>query len=184
MPDRGFQIRDQYAVHFITSTVVEWIDVFTRKMYADILIDSLKFCQENKGLNIHAWCIMSNHIHLIISTNGIKRLYEVIRDFKKYSSFAIIKAIRDNPQESRKNWMLWIFKKAGEQNERNKDFQFWQQDNQAVECATDEILNSRMIYLHANPVRARIVRFEQDYLYSSGIDYYGNGKGLIDIVFL
>ena len=184
MSDRGFQIRDQYDDHFITCSFVEWIDVFTSNLYADILKDSLKFCQVNKGLNIHAWCIMSNHIHVIISTNGIKRLYEVIRDFKKYSSFAIIKAIRDNPQESRKNWMLWIFKKAGEQNERNKDFQFWQQDNHPVECSTEEILKSRMIYLHANKVRARIVRFEQDYLYSSGIDYYGNGKGLIDIVFL
>ena len=98
--------------------------------------------------------------------------------------YADINAIRDDPQESRKNWMLWIFKKAGEHNKRNRDFQFWQQDNHPVECSTDEILKSRMIYLHANPVRAGIVRFEQDYLYSSGIDYYGNGKGLIDIIFL
>lgn len=184
MSDRGFQIRDQYAVHFITCSVVEWVDVFTRKIYADILVDSLKFCQENKGLNIHSWCIMSNHIHLIISTNGITQLSDVIRDFKKFSSFAIINAIRDNPHESRKNWMLWIFKKAGEHNKRNKDFQFWQQDNHPVECSTNEILESRMIYLHANPVRAGIVRFEQDYLYSSGIDYFGRDKGLIDIVFL
>jgi len=113
---------------------------------------------------------MSNHLHLIISTNGTKMLSDVIRDFKKFSSFTIINAIRDNPQESRKNWMLWIFKKAGEYNKRNKDFQFWQQDNHPVECSTDEILKSRMIYLHANPVRAGIVRFEQDYLYSSRID--------------
>ena len=103
MSDRGFQIRNQYDVHFITCAVVEWVDVFTRKIYADILLDSLKFCQENKGLVIHSWCIMSNHLHLIISTNGTKMLSDVIRDFKKFSSFAIINAIRDNPQESRKN---------------------------------------------------------------------------------
>jgi REP element-mobilizing transposase RayT len=184
MSDRGFQIRNQYDVHFITCTVVEWVDVFTRKIYADVLLDSLKFCQENKGLVIHSWCIMSNHIHLIISTNRTTMLSDVIRDFKKFSSFAIINSIRDNPQESRKNWMLWIFKSAGLHNKRNKDFQFWQQDNHPVECSTDEILKSRMIYLHANPGRAGIVRFEQDYLYSSGIDYFGRGKGLIDIIFL
>ncbi len=184
MLERGFQIRDQYAVHFITCSVVEWVDVFTRKMYTDILIDSLKFCQENKGLIIHAWCIMSNHIHLIISTNGITRLSDVIRDFKKFNSSAIINAIKENPQESRKNWMLWIFKKAGEHNKRNKNFQFWQQDNYPVECSTEEIVQSRMNYLHENPVRAEIVRFEQYYLYSSGIDYYGNERGLIDVIYL
>jgi len=184
MSDEGFQIRDQYAVHFITCSVVEWVDVFTRKIYADILVDSLKFCQKNKGLVIHSWCIMSNHIHLIISTNGITRLSDIIRDFKKFSSSAIINSIRDNQHESRKNWMLWIFKMAGERNKRNKNFQFWQQDNHPVECSTEEILQSRMIYLHENPVRAGIVRFEQEYLYSSGIDYYGNERGLIDIVYL
>ena len=184
MSENGFQIRDQYGVHFITCTVVEWVDVFSRKMYADILIDSLIFCQEKKGLNIHAWCIMSNHIHLIISINGITKLSDVIRDFKKFSSFSILKAIRNNPQEIRKKWMLWIFKKAGERNNRNKIFQFWQQDNHPVECSTEEILQSRMVYLHENPVRAGIVRLEQDYLYSSGIDYYGDAKGLIKVVFV
>jgi len=184
MSERGFQIRDQCAVHFITCSVVEWIDVFTRKMYADILIDSLKFYQKNKGLIIHAWCIMSNHIHLIICTNRITRLSDVIRDFKKFNSPAIINAIKENPQESRKNLMLWIFKKAGEHNKRNKNFQFWQQDNHPVECSREEIVQSRMIYLHENPIRAGIVRFEQDYLYSSGIDYYGNERGLIDVIYL
>jgi len=184
MSEKGFQIRDQFAVHFITCSVVEWVDVFSRKMYADILVESLIFCQEKKGLNIHAWCIMSNHIHLIISTNGITLLSDVIRDFKKFSSFAILKAIADNQQESRKKWILWIFKKAGERNKRNKVYQLWQQDNHPVECSTKEIFISRMIYLHENPVRAGIVRFEQDYLYSSGIDYYGNDNGLIAVVFV
>lgn len=184
MSEKGYQIRDQYAVHFITFSVVEWVDVFTRKKYADILVDSLKYCQLNKGLLIHAWCIMSNHVHLIISTNGSTQLSDVIRDFKKFSSSAIINTIKDNPTESRKNWMLWIFKKAGEHNKRNKNYQFWQQENHPVECSTQDILQSRMIYLHENPLRAGIVRLEQDYLYSSGIDYYGKERGLIDIDYL
>lgn len=184
MSERGFQIRDQYAIYFITCSVVEWVDVFTRKIYADILVDSLKFCQQNKGLVIHAWCIMSNHIHLILSTDGTARLSDVIRDFKKFSSSVIIREIGDHPQESRRNWMLWIFRKAGERNRRNKNFQFWQQDNHPVECSTEEILQSRMTYLHENPVRAGLVRQEQDYMYSSGIDYYGERAGLIDIVYL
>lgn len=80
MKDDGYKIRDQYAVHFITFAVVEWIDVFTRKAYADIVLDSLRHCMQNKGLKVHAWCIMSNHIHLIVSaTNG--NLSDLLRDF-------------------------------------------------------------------------------------------------------
>lgn len=184
MSDRGYIIRDQNAVHFVTFSVVQWIDVFTRKEYADIVVESLKFCQENKGLNIHAWCIMSNHIHLIISASQPNKLSDILRDFKKFTSVQIIKAISENTRESRKHWMLWIFKKAGEKNKRNDKYQFWQQENHPVECDTVEILQSRLIYLHENPLRAGLVRYEQDYIYSSGIDYYSERNGLIEIVFI
>jgi REP element-mobilizing transposase RayT len=63
MSDAGYQIRDQFKVHFITFSVVEWIDVFIRAQYADIVVESLRYCQLNKGLNVHACCLMSNHIH-------------------------------------------------------------------------------------------------------------------------
>lgn len=181
MSERGYQIRDQFAVHFITFAVVQWVDVFTRKEYADILVESFKYCQQNKGLKIHAWCIMPNHVHLIVSSAGESILSDILRDLKKFSSAEIIKAIKANAKESRQSWMLWIFKSAGEHNKRNKDYQFWQQDNHAVQCDTAAILESRMAYLHENPVRAGIVRAEQDYVYSSGIDYYAGGRGLIEM---
>jgi putative transposase len=184
MSDRGYSIKDQHAIHFITFAVIQWIDVFTRTEYADIVVESLKFCQQKKGLKVHAWCIMSNHIHLIISAIEPNKLSDVLRDFKKFTSSQIIKAISGNIKESRRGWMLWIFKKAGEKNKRNEDYQFWQQDNHPIECDTNQIVDSRLIYLHENPVRAGLVRFEQDYVYSSGIDYYTEEKGLIEIDFL
>ena len=147
-------------------------------------MNSLKFCREKKGLKIHAWCVMSNHIHLIISVEENRSLSDVIRDFKKFTSVEILKEMASNSVESRKNCMLWIFKKAGEVNHRNKDYQFWQQDNHPIELDHDEIIQSKMDYLHENPVRAGIVRMEKDYIYSSGIDYYGDEKGLIEIDFL
>lgn len=181
MPERGYHISNQQAVHFITFAVVQWIDVFTRKEYADIVVDSLKFCQGNKGLKIHAWCIMSNHLHLILSVDEPFKLSDVLRDFKKFTSGTLIKAIEDNKQESRKSWMLWIFRKAGEKNNRNKYCQFWQQDNHPIECSTNEILDSRMKYLHENPLRAGLVRNESDFIYSSAINYYDDADGLIQI---
>ena len=184
MSNRGYTIKNQHAVHFITFAVVQCVDVFSRKEYADILVESLIHCQKEKGLKIHAWCIMSNHVHLILSAPAQNKLSGIFRDLKKFTSTNIIKAISENDKESRKSWMLWIFKDAGEKNNRNKDYQFWQQDNHPIECNTNEILETRLVYLHQNPVRAGLVRYEQDYVYSSGIDYYGDGKGLIEIDFV
>jgi len=184
MSNRGYTIKNQHAVHFITFAVVQWVDVFSRKEYADILVESLIHCQKEKGLKIHAWCIMSNHVHLILSATEPNKLSDILRDLKKFTSTNIIKAISENDKESRKSWMLWIFKDAGEKNNRNKDYQFWQQDNHPIECNTNEILETRLVYLHQNPVRAGLVRYEQDYVYSSGIDYCAEGKGLIEIDFV
>src|SRR5690606_30159556 len=184
MSDRGYSIRDQYAIHFITFAVVQWIDVFTRKEYTDIVVDSLRFCQLNKGLRIHAWCIMSNHVHLILSTQEPYRLSDTLRDFKRYTPLPVVKAISENQRQSRKRWMLWIFKKAGEDNNRNREFQFWQQGNHPIQCDSNAIIDSRIKYLHENPVRAGIVRKEEEYIYSSALDYYTGESGLIKIDFI
>jgi len=180
----GYQIRDQNATHFLTFAVVEWVDVFSRTAYADIVVESLNFCQENKGLNVHAWCIMSNHVHLIVSAKESFNLSAILRDFKKFTSQRILAAIETNTKESRRNWMLWLFKSAGERNKRNEKYQFWQQDNHPEECTTTEMLESKLKYVHENPMRAGLVRQEWDYVYSSAIDYYTSQKGLVKIDFV
>ena len=133
MSNSGYIIKNQHAVHFITFAVVQWVDLFSRKEYADILVESLEYCQHEKGLKIHAWCIMSNHVHFILSATEPNKLSDILRDLKKFTSNNIIKSIVENTKESRKSWMSWIFKDAGEKNNRNKDYQFWQQDNHPIQ---------------------------------------------------
>jgi REP element-mobilizing transposase RayT len=82
----GYKIRDQEACYFITFAIVEWVDVFTRCEYSDIVLESLRYCQKEKGLLIHAWCIMSNHLHLIVSVKEGGNLSDVLRDFKKFTN--------------------------------------------------------------------------------------------------
>lgn len=108
----GYKIRNKEGIHFITFAVVEWVDVFTRKAYCDILLDSLRHCQKERGLYIHGWCLMSNHLHLVVSAKN-EDTSEILRDFKKFTSKQIIKAILENKNESRKEWMLQIFKEQG-----------------------------------------------------------------------
>src|SRR5688500_19406109 len=130
---RKFKIRDQETVHFVTFTTIQWLDVFIRAEYRDIFIDSIRFCQKNKGLEVYAYCIMSSHIHMIIARHGKQELQHVIRDIKKSTSSKIIEAVNNNPQESRKQLLIWLFEKAGTYNSHNEQYQFWQQHSNPIE---------------------------------------------------
>ncbi|HET6244520.1 MAG TPA: transposase [Bacteroidia bacterium] len=81
----GYQIKEQDKLQFVTLQVVEWGDIFTRQKYRDIITLNLAYCQKNKGLEIYAWVIMSNHIHLLVRSQK-EEWSDVLRDFKSYTS--------------------------------------------------------------------------------------------------
>lgn len=174
----GYLIRDQEKPHFITCTVVDWIDVFTRKNYRDIVISSLQYCIKEKGMLIYGYVIMSNHLHLIVQSKDAK-LSDLIRDFKKYTAKNILETIQSEP-ESRREWMLERFKKATETHGRNKAYQFWQYGNHAEEIYTVPFMWDKLNYIHFNPIRAGWVEKAQHYIYSSASNYV-LGKGLVNI---
>ena len=178
-----YKVGDDASAHFVTFTVVGWIDIFSRDCYKDILVNSLQFCADHKGLLLHAWVIMTNHVHLIISSQTNK-VEHIVRDLKKFTSHQIIKAIQEHPQESRKEWMLSIFRFTGKNNNNNKEFQFWKQDYNPIELDSDEKLKQRLNYLHENPVRAGLVWEPWHFKYSSAIDYYTEENGLLKLEFL
>ena len=175
-----YKVGEDAIPHFVTFSVVGWIDVFSREQYKELFVESLKYCQENKGLALHAWVIMTNHVHLIISSKSNK-LENIVRDLKKYTSKQIIAAIQENPAESRKEWILNLFSYAGKNNSNNKDFQFWKQDYHPIELNSADKLKQRLDYLHENPVRSGLVWEPWHYKYSSAIDYYTNEQGLLKI---
>jgi putative transposase len=175
----GYQIRNQQARHFLTFTVCGWIDLFTRKEYKDILIDSLKYCQKEKGLELNAFVIMSNHIHLIGKAIGNCTLSDIVRDFKKFTHKKMITII-DSEKESRRLWMLHQFKYYASRHSRNEHYQIWTNDNHPEECFTEDFTFVKLNYLHQNPVRAGIVEDAEEYIYSSAANYMGR-KGIINI---
>jgi len=175
-----YKFNDQDMLYFVSFAVVNWIDLFIRNEYKDIIIDSWKHCQQKKGLEIYGWCIMTSHIHMIIGTHG-ENLENIMRDMKKHTSIALRTAIEQHPGESRREWMLWMMKRAGKKNSQNKSFQLWQQDNHPIELYDLKILHQKLDYIHYNPVEAGIVENPEDYLYSSARDYCGF-PGLIDVI--
>jgi REP element-mobilizing transposase RayT len=132
--------------YFLTLTVVDWVAVFTRPCYKQILVDSLRYCQQAKGLAIYAWVLMSNHLHLLASATkeGIS-LSDILRGFKKFTSKKIVEAIEAEAVFS---------------------YSFFEQ---------------KLAYIHDNPVRAEIVEFPEEYLYSSARNY-ARKRSLLELV--
>ena len=174
----GYIIRDQSKPHFITATVVDWVDVFSRKKYKDCIIESLDFCIINKGMILYGFVIMSNHIHLIFQSEEDK-LSDLIRDFKKYTAKTILNKIENGP-ESRSDWMLKRFEFACKSHTRNEKYQFWQYGNHLEEIFSEKFMWSKLDYIHMNPIRAGIVSKASNYLYSSASNYVYN-EGIIEI---
>lgn len=176
-----YKFGENEIAHFVTFSVVIWIDALTRNEYKEIIVESLKYCISEKGLNLHAWIIMSNHVHLIVSAKKEFVISHILRDLKKYTSKQIYTSIQGNARESRRDWMIWMFDRAGKRNSNNKNFQFWQQDNHPIELSSVQLLKQRLDYLHEKPVRAGIVFAPEEYVYGSGTDYCTNRKGRIEI---
>lgn len=174
----GYLIRDQSKAHFITATVVDWVDIFSRKQYKDCIIESLEYCIKSKGMILYGYVIMSNHIHLIIQSEENK-LSDLIRDFKKFTAKRILNKI-ENESESRADWMLKRFEFACKSNSRNQKYQFWQYGNHPEEIYSEKFFWSKLDYIHLNPVRAGIVLKASHYIYSSASNYV-NENGLIEI---
>ena len=116
---------------------------------------------------------MTSHTHLIVSANEEFILSDIIRDFKKFTSRTNLSSIRNNPQESRKEWLLKQFK-------TKKGNSFWQPESRPIELWSNNVIDQKINYIHQNPVEERLVFHPEDYMYSSAYDYAG-GKGLLDI---
>ena len=163
----GYKISGK-GLYFLTFQIVGWLDIFTRKIYRDIAIEGLRYCQQNKGLHLYSYVIMSNHLHLLAqSMNG--DLSGLIRDFKRYTSKQFLDLLTD-PVESRSDWMKLVFEYHGKY--KNKQInQVWTHENHAEHIFSQRFIEQKIDYIHKNPVRAGIVKQPEDYIYSSASNY-------------
>ncbi len=102
---RNYKFHNPKGIYFVSFATVYWIDVFIRPIYKDILVDSINYCIREKGLIVYGWVIMSSHVHMIIST-GKDKMPDILRDLKKHTSKEITRSIKENIQESRREWMV------------------------------------------------------------------------------
>ncbi len=179
---------DKYTPHnpdglyFLTLTAVAWVDVFTRKEYKQLIVDSLRYCQRHKGLELYGWCLMPSHLHLLARAAEGHQLGPIIRDFKKYTTKAVVRLI-DEGGESRRDWLLYRFTYAAKLLERIEEHKMWQDGSHAVECFTPEFTQQKLHYIHQNPVTDLTVAEAKHYVFSSAGAYAGV-PGLLEVLFI
>jgi putative transposase len=180
MSDDRYIIEDQHATHFLTFSVVDWVDIFTRKDYKHIIIDSLNFAVKERGLECFAWVLMSNRMHIVARANPPFGLSDFMRDFKKFTSKKIVATVNEIA-ESRREWMLHRFEYAAKTTGRAENYKLWQDGGHPIYVeGSTERYRERINYTHQNPVRQLIVEKAGDYLFSSACDYEGR-KGLVKV---
>jgi REP element-mobilizing transposase RayT len=179
---RNYKFHNPEGIYFVSFAVVEWIDVLKSDKYKNIIVDSIHYCQKNKGMELFAWCIMTNHVHLVFRCINENKPEITLGDLKRFTSREIVKAIQENPKESRKEWLLEQFKSAGNSSSNVKNYQFWRHDNKPIELWSNKVINEKINYIHNNPVKNGLVYYPEDYVYSSAKDYAGENGLINDVI--
>lgn len=179
---RNYKFHNNEGVYFISFAIVYWISVFIREEYFDVIIKHLKFAQKEKGMVIYGYCIMPNHMHLIFSSETHEPS-KLIQSFKSTTAKELIGLMSENDKESRKEWLLWMFKRSVKKHNKSSLYQFWRHDNKPIEIWSSKVFNQKLDYIHNNPVVEGFVEKPYFWKYSSARNYMLDDESLLKVVF-
>lgn len=162
MPTLRINKENENLMHFITITVIEWIDIFTKPQYFKIITGSLVYCRQNKGLKLYDFVIMANHVHLIVRAEEGKELSSILRDFKRHTTREILKKLETDNRKYILNLIKNSFAKK-----KDEDNQVWQRENCPVPITSEKFYFEKANYILKNPVRKEYVTKAEDWNYSS-----------------
>ena len=168
-----YKIYEPTYPHFVTCTILHWLPIFTRKESVQIILDSIKFLQENDNLKVYAYVILENHLHMIVSSDD---LHKTMQSFKQYTAKQILEMLKKANAKTILE-QLMFYKKA---NHTEKTYQVWEEGYQPKLIQNESIMIQKINYIHQNPVKRGFVDEEKHWRYSSARDYE-DIKGLIDV---
>jgi len=166
-----YAIHEAHAAYFVTSTIVEWLPVFTSAACCDILVRSLLHCREHKGLRIHAWIILDNHFHAILSAPD---LASPLTDFKRFTSRSLLEQIKMEKRE----WLLNQLAYYCAAHKKGSAHQVWQEGVHTQAITGDEMMQQKLGYMHQNPVKRGFVAAPEHWRYSSAHEEMVGGSPL------
>lgn len=170
------------ACHFLTLNTVDCVDIFIRPVYKQVIVHTLNHFIDSKGLNVFSWCLMTNHLHLLVQAQDGYSLDEIEQEYKNFTTQKILAAMETEP-ETRKEWMLKRFEGFINSPAQLRHYNIWQ--NRSSRSIIEMDQPARLVeyyeYIHENPVRERFVDLAPDFPYSSARDYAGS-QGLVNII--
>jgi putative transposase len=169
-----YRIYDKEKPHFMTCTVVAWLAVFTRPEVTDIILDSWRYPQKNRGFQLYGYVILENHLHLVASSADLRT---DMKHFKSFTARQIIDLLEARGVRTLLDQLAWY--KARYKTE--SEHQLWQEGSHPKEIQSDEMMVQKLEYMHNNPVKRGYVDDPVHWRYSSARNYAGM-PGLIDIV--
>ena len=171
-----YKITEEDGLYFISSTIVEWIPVFTSVNYFEILIDSMKHCQKNKNLKIYAFVILENHFHMIVVS---ERLLRTIQSLKRHTAQEIIMAV----ENQEKKWLLNQLAFYKKRHKIHSAHQIWQEGFHPELILNDKMLIQKFDYIHQNPVKKGYVDKPEHWRYSSARNFILDDHSVIELDF-
>ena len=158
---------DQNLPYFCTITVLDWVPVLIEARYIEPLIESLTYCRTHKDLQLFAFVVMPNHLHMIAAADD---LHAMVRDFKRFTSRCIHERLVADRRETILSWL-----DQGKQRARRvrDEFSFWEDGFHPQAIYTMPVFVQKLRYLHENPVRKGLAHSPQDWWFSSARWYAG-----------
>ena len=159
-----YTVREKERAHFVTSTIVDWLPIFTTQACCDILAGSLAFCRREKGLRLYAWVIMENHFHAVVHADDLPR---VMADLKKFTAGKLLAQL----EAERRTWLLDLLAAGKAAHKTRSTWQLWQEGYHPQVIYSDQTMMQKLDYIHANPVRRGWVASPEHWSYSSAHEW-------------
>ncbi|MDD5731642.1 MAG: transposase [Patescibacteria group bacterium] len=176
MPTPRVNKENESFPHFVTITTIEWLDIFTKKEYFEIMIDCLKYCRDKLGLLLYEYVFMTNHIHLIIQSKEGYKLSQIISSFKQFTS----KRILDELEKDHRKYILKIIENSFSKKEGTQ-IQIWQRENYPEVLETEKFMDQKIDYIYNNPVKKGYVEKPEDWTYSSARNKFLDDNSVITL---
>jgi putative transposase len=167
-----YRINEPNVAHFITSTVVGWLPIFTKAARCDIVVAALQYCRVHKALKIYAWVILDNHLHAILAAPDLSR---VIADFKRHTARRLVEQLE--PEHC--DWLLHQLRYRRAAYKVESEHQLWQEGSHPQAIVSDEIMLEKLTYVHNNPVMRALVALPEHWRYSSAHEWAGGASPLL-----
>jgi REP element-mobilizing transposase RayT len=159
-----YTVREPQQAHFVTSTIVDWLPVFTTQACCEILAGSLAFCQREKGMRLYAWVIMENHFHAVVQADDLPR---VMADLKKFTAGKLLAQL----EAERRTWLLDLLAAGKAAHKTRSTWQLWQEGYHPQAIYSDQTMMQKIEYIHANPVRRGWIASPEHWRYSSAHEW-------------